>query len=140
MEETSGPGGQRGSEGPQVPYAGWGGDTGASRCQPPHFQGPRVATWSAQRSGQARLVLPTREACAPWARGSTAPGDTVSAPLPPRPWCCDGDQPGARARLPSAHGLGPGVWGQGLGGVWRVRSPECLPLDKTRRSRQKTEN
>lgn len=77
MEEMSGPGGQRGSEGPQVPYAGWGGDTGASRGRPPRFRGPRVAAWSAQRSGQARLVLPTREAC--------APGPEEAQPLEVRP-------------------------------------------------------
>lgn len=59
MEEMSGPGGRRGSEEPRVPYTGWGGDTGASRCWPPHFWGPRVAMWHPERSRQARLVLPT---------------------------------------------------------------------------------
>lgn len=63
----------------------------------------------------------------------------MSAPLPPRPWCCDRGQPRVQACLPSAHGLGSGVWGQGLGGVWRVRGTECLPLGQMRCSRQKTE-
>lgn len=63
----------------------------------------------------------------------------MSAPLPPHPWCCEGDRPRAQAHLPLVPGLGPGVWGQGLGGVWRVRGPKYLPLDQTRHSRQKTE-